>query len=149
TRDLLELAADCAALADRIRLVEVTSDVAPYYRAADVYVQPTLNDSFGMAPLEAMSFQLPVVLSPAPWCGFAQYVRDGHEALVMKHPEDHHELALCIKRISDDPVCRATLVQGGNAVVDRHSWEEVASSYLGLYAEVIAEREYPAPVTSS
>ncbi|MBF6615823.1 MAG: glycosyltransferase family 4 protein [Candidimonas sp.] len=149
TRDFIHKAPEFAALADRISLVEETSDVAPYYRAADVYVHPTLNDSFGMAPLEAMSFQLPVVLSPAPWCGFAQYVRDGHEALVMKHPEDHHELALCIKRISDDPVCRATLVQGGNAVVARHSWEEVASSYLGLYAEVIAEREYPAPVTSS
>ena len=60
-------------------------------RAADLYVHPTLNDSFGMAPLEAMSFGLPVILSPAPWCGFAQYVKAGEEALVLSHPEQADE----------------------------------------------------------
>lgn len=148
TRDFIHRTPAYGPLIDRIRLVEETPEVAPYYRAADVYVHPTLNDSFGMAPLEAMSFRLPVVLSPAPWCGFAQYVQDGAEALVMSHPEDHQELARCIVRISDDPVCRAALVRGGNRVVARHSWEEVARHYQALYGEVIAEREYPAPVTN-
>src|SRR5690606_11340944 len=88
TRDFIHKSPAHMELWDRIRLVEETADVSPFYLVADTYVHPTLNDSFGMAPLEAMSFGLPVVLSPGPWCGFAQYVRDGHDAMLLSHPEN-------------------------------------------------------------
>lgn len=127
-------------LADRVRLVGTTSDVDPYYLAADIYVHPTLNDSFGMAPLEAMSFGLPVILSPIPWCGFAQYLDGENEALLLSHPEDADQLACFIERISADAALRARLVQGGNNVVERHSWTEVARRYLELYESALAER---------
>lgn len=127
-------------LADRVRLVGATSDVDPYYLAADIYVHPTLNDSFGMAPLEAMSFGLPVILSPVPWCGFAQYLDGENEALLLSHPEDAEQLAQFIQRISGDSALCARLVQGGNNVVQRHSWTEVARRYLELYETVLAER---------
>ncbi|HWL28293.1 MAG TPA: glycosyltransferase, partial [Burkholderiaceae bacterium] len=100
---------------------------------------PTLNDSFGMAPLEAMSYGLPVILSPRPWCGFAQYVRDG-EAMVLDHPENHEQLAAFIARIDGDEALRLGLVRGGAQVVERHGWREVAGHYVALYREVIAER---------
>ncbi|UHL66283.1 glycosyltransferase family 4 protein [Paralcaligenes sp. KSB-10] len=139
TQDFLRKT-DSVGLADRVRLVDTTSEVDCYYLAADLYVHPTLNDSFGMAPLEAMSFGLPVVLSPSPWCGFAQYVKPGEEALVLSHPENAEELASFIAQISDDAALRARLVQGGDQVVARHSWAEVARRYLDLYQEVLRER---------
>jgi len=124
----------------RVHLVPETSQVAPYYQAADLYVHPTLNDSFGMAPLEAMSFGLPVILSPAPWCGFAQYVRAGEEALVLSHPERADELAAAIDRLRSDDGLRARLALGMQAVLARHAWPEVARQYLDLYARILAER---------
>ncbi len=139
-REHLHACPQHAALQGRVRMLDATSNVAPYYLAADIYVHPTLNDSFGMAPLEAMSYDLPVILSPAPWCGFAQYVRPGHEALILSHPEDHDELAACIERIATDTPLQATLRAGGAAVVDRHSWTEVARQYEALYAECLAEK---------
>lgn len=138
-REFLEGHAD-AALRARIGLVDTTSDVAGYYRAADLYAHPTLNDSFGMAPLEAMSFGLPVILSPSPWCGFAQYVEAGREALVLRHPEDARELAGAIAQICEDGALRASLVQGGARVVERHSWAEAARRYAALYEEILAEK---------
>src|SRR5690606_36850489 len=74
-----------AGLAGRILLQAPTSDVSGYYAAADICLHPTKNDSFGMVPLEAMSYGVPVVLSPAPWCGFAEYVAHGRNALLMPH----------------------------------------------------------------
>lgn len=124
----------------RVRLVGETSDVAPYYRVADTYVHPTLNDSFGMAPLEALSFGLPVVLSPAPWCGFAQYVRPGEDALVISHPERSDELAQAIERLRDDAALRRTLDAGARQLLERHAWPEVARQYLELYAAILDER---------
>src|SRR5690606_11718615 len=139
-RHIVHSSPDYAGLSARIRLIEEPSDVAPYYRAADLYVHPTLNDSIGMAPLEAMSFGLPVILSPAPWCGFAQYVQDGREVALLDHPENDGQLAELIQRTSDDEPWRQQLVHGASQVVDRHAWSEMAKSYLALYAQVLRER---------
>lgn len=141
TRSFVHAAPEYAELSERIRLVEETSDVAPYYQMADIYVHPTLNDSFGMAPLEAMSFGIPVVLSPAPWCGFAQYVQDGRDVMMLDHPENDEQLAQCIRRISEDALWRQQLIQGASQVVDRHAWREMAKTYLDLYAMVLQERK--------
>ena len=140
TRDFIHKSAQFQPLVDRIRLVEETPDVSSYYLASDTYVHPTLNDSFGMAPLEAMSFGLPVILSPSPWCGFAQYVRDGQDAVLLTHPEDADQLAQFISQIGSDALWRARLVQGGNEVVANHSWPRIAGLYQDLYRDVIAER---------
>ncbi len=142
TRDLIHGSESFRQLADRVRLIEETADVAPHYLAADIYVHPTLNDSFGMAPLEAMSFGLPVILSSVPWCGFAQYVRDGRDAMVLAHPEDAGQLARFIAQIQADAAWRARLIEGGSEVVDRHGWPRIAAQYLDLYREVLAEREH-------
>jgi UDP-glucose:(heptosyl)LPS alpha-1,3-glucosyltransferase len=127
-------------LFDRVRVIDATSEIGQYYQAADVYVHPTLNDSFGMAPLEAMSYGLPVVLSPQPWCGFAQYVCHGTEALVLADPENADQLAQYLRRLAQEPDLRGQLVAGGAQVVRRHSWAEAALRYLALYREVRAER---------
>lgn len=129
-----------SAVRERVHLVSETSQVAPYYQAADLYVHPTLNDSFGMAPLEAMSFGLPVILSPAPWCGFAQYVQDEREALILSHPERADELAQAISRLRAEPDLRARLHDGVQAVLARHAWPEVARQYLLLYQAILQER---------
>lgn len=136
---------DDGKLFDRVRVIDATPEVGKYYAAADVYVHPTLNDSFGMAPLEAMSYGLPVVLSPQPWCGFAQYVCHATEALVLSDPENAIQLAEYLRTIFNDPDLRARLVRGGSEVVDRHSWDEVARRYLDLYADVLAERRQGEP----
>ncbi|TAN30621.1 MAG: glycosyltransferase [Castellaniella sp.] len=124
----------------RVHLVAETSRVEPYYRAADIFVHPTLNDSFGMAPLEAMSFGLPVVLSPAPWCGFAQYVEPGISALVLSHPEQAEELARSVEALRTDDALRAHLLGGAQRVLERHSWPEVARQFMALYRVILSER---------
>lgn len=129
-----------ASVRDRVHLVGETSDVSPYYQAANCYVHPTLNDSFGMAPLEAMSFGLPVVLSPVPWCGFAQYVQPGVDALVLSHPERPDELAQAIERLRTEPSLRQTLASGSRQLLAHHAWPEVAQQYLALYAQILSER---------
>lgn len=131
---------DAAGVANRVQVLDATSNVGPYYACADIYVHPTLNDSFGMAPLEAMSYGLPVILSPSPWCGFAQYVQAGSEAVLLSHPENDQELAESIARIDADPAHREALVRGSAAVVSRHGWAEVAARYTELYRQVVSER---------
>lgn len=129
-----------AGLAGRILLQAPTSDVSGYYAAADICLHPTKNDSFGMVPLEAMSYGVPVVLSPAPWCGFAEYVAHGRNALLMPHPEDSEALAGCVERLMRDSGLRERLAKEGRALAASHGWPQVAQAYEALYGQILAER---------
>src|SRR5690606_2295855 len=83
--------------AGRVYFTDTTPDVGDWYAAADLYVHPTLADSFGMAPLEAMAHRVPVVISPPPWCGFAAELTHGHDAWILPHPEDAGALAQALR----------------------------------------------------
>lgn len=51
----------CCARDPRVRLVQ--GDPLPHYQAASLYVHPSYQDGFGLAPLEAAACGLPLVLS--------------------------------------------------------------------------------------
>lgn len=55
------------------------SQVAQYYRQADVFVFPTVSDGFGLTQLEAQAWKLPIIASSR--CG--QVVRDQHNGLLL------------------------------------------------------------------
>ena len=50
-----------AGLSERILFLGEFSDVAPYYRALDLFVAPQRWEGFGLTPLEAMASGVPVV----------------------------------------------------------------------------------------
>lgn len=126
--------------AARVCLVAPTPQVNPYYEAADIYAHPTLNDSFGMAPLEAMAHGLPVVISPPAYCGFARYVIDGQDALVLDDPRDGAGLGRALARLGDDAELRQRLIDAGRRLAEQQSWESVAQRYEALYEGILLEQ---------
>lgn len=132
-----------AEVMERVVVAGETSNVDAYYAVADLYVHPTLNDSYGMAPLEAMAFGLPVIVSATPWCGLSQYIRHEQEALLLSQPEDPDELAGSITRILEDDSLRRRLAQGGKDFSLTRGWPEIARQYLDLYHQSMAERRTP------
>jgi glycosyltransferase involved in cell wall biosynthesis len=53
-------------IADRVHFLGCRHDVPALMASADVYVQPSRVEGFGLAPLEAMASGLPVITSDAP-----------------------------------------------------------------------------------
>jgi len=138
TSDRVRAAGD---VAGRVSLVDPTSDVGQYFNAADIYAHPTLNDSYGMAPLEAMSYGLPVIVSSPVYCGFAQYLTAGKDALILQDPRDGAQLAQALESLGSDPDLRAALTSRGLEITRDQSWESVASRYEALYEQVLRERK--------
>ena len=134
------LAAQFPDLQDRVRLISATPEVSPYYLSADVYVHPTLLDSFGMAPLEAMAHGLPVVLSSVAYCGFAQYVTHEQNAWVLSDPQDAAQIAAALRTLGSDPDVRAGLIAQATKLVADFSWPVIAEHYEVLYAKSLAAR---------
>jgi glycosyltransferase involved in cell wall biosynthesis len=56
------------------------TDVAAFYRNADVFLFPTISDGFGLTQLEAQAWKLPIVASP--YCG--KVIDDGRNGLILK-----------------------------------------------------------------
>ena len=130
-------------LKGRVNLLEPTSDVSPYYRSADVCVHPTLLDSFGMAPLEAMAHGLPVVLSASQYCGFAAFVRHKHDAWVLDDPKDVTEIAEAIFSLGENPDLRETITRQSRSLVQAFTWESIAQRYEVLYDQIVSFRKGP------
>ncbi len=124
----------------RVNLIEPTPEVSPFYQAADVYVHPTLLDSFGMAPLEAMAHGLPVIVSGPEFCGFGQYVTHRQDAWVLTNPEDPSEIAQGLLALTSDQALRAHLLSHAAKLVGSLTWAAAAQKYEALYAESIEAR---------
>jgi glycosyltransferase involved in cell wall biosynthesis len=69
-----------------------------YYRAADVFVFPTLSDGFGLTQLEAQKWKLPLIVSR--FCG--EVARNGENGIVLDEISVD-SLEAAITRISKDP----------------------------------------------
>ncbi|MFN7444708.1 MAG: glycosyltransferase family 4 protein [Curvibacter sp.] len=120
-------------LASRVHFLGPLDDLTPAYRAVDALAHPTLEDTYAMVVLEAMSHGLPVVLSGPAHCGIARELHDGQEALLLHDPRDVAALGRLLREVLDDEAMAAQLRQQGLRFAQSHSWEGVAQQYERLY----------------
>ena len=98
------------------------------YKNASLYVFPSLCEGFGLPPLEAMAYGLPVVSSRES-C-LPEILGD---AVVYFSPLDSREMAQKIDGILDDEVSRWVLIRKGVDQVKKYSWRRMAEETLDLY----------------
>ncbi|MDQ6859675.1 MAG: glycosyltransferase family 4 protein, partial [Verrucomicrobiota bacterium] len=82
----------------QVRLLGEVVDVAALYRAADIFILPTLYDPFSNACLEALASGLPVITTA--WNGFSEIIEDGVHGSVLSSTSDE-AIAEAIRYWSD------------------------------------------------
>ena len=120
-------------LESRVHFLGSQYDLVPAYRAANCLVHPTLEDTYAMVVLEAMTHGLPVVVSGPVHCGISRELRDGQEALVLHDPRNNADIARLVRRVLDDAVLADHLRGQGLAFAQAHTWERAAIEYERLY----------------
>jgi len=120
-------------LAQRVHFLGAMKDLDLAYRAANVLVHPTLDDTFAMVVLEAMAYGLPVVVSGPAHCGISAMLQDGCNAVLLEDPRNDGQLAAAVSRILSDAALAAKLSEGGRRFAQEHTWEEAAREYEALY----------------
>ena len=106
------------------------------YEAADCLAHPTLEDTFAMVVLEAMSHGLPVVISGPSFCGIASLLTDGRDALLVSDPLDAEEIASFIRKALNDAGQRAILSSGALIFAGHHLWSQQALKLDAIYKSV-------------
>jgi glycosyltransferase-like protein len=109
------------------------AELHEWYRSADALVFPSLKEGWGLAVLEAMAADLPVVSSDI--AVLREYLTPDRTA-VMTRAGDPESLAAGMRRLVGDHELRETLVRGGRELIPTFSWERAAEEHARLYAEL-------------
>jgi len=119
-------------LVDSVRLVgNVGGDLPAVYQAADLFVLPSLYESFGLAVVEAMACSLPVLASD-----IRQLDDVVGDAARRFNPRDPRALADAMVEIWNSPPIRARMRAQSLAQAARFSWEACARETVEIYQEL-------------
>ena len=115
--------------------VRVLGPLAPetiesLFRAADVFAFPSVKEGFGLAALEALAAELPVVASDLDV--FRGFLSDGESALLAP-TGDAGALAAALVRVAREPALRERLRAGGRRVAEGYTWDASAAAHERAY----------------
>lgn len=108
------------------------TELAGWFRAADLVVVPSHSESFGLVAVEAQACGTPVVAAAVG--GLRTVVRDG-ESGVLVPGHDPARWGQVLADLLDDPDERARLRQGAARTGASFGWDEAASAMLDVYRE--------------
>jgi glycogen(starch) synthase len=104
-------------------------DVQKVFQMADLYVMPSVSEPFGIAPLEALNFDVPVLISKQS--GVAEVLQH-----VLKVDFwDIQEMANKIVAVLKYPPLQLTLREHGNFEVRKLRWSDAARKCIKVYQE--------------
>jgi glycosyltransferase involved in cell wall biosynthesis len=110
-------------------------ETVSFYRAADVFVYPSLNETFGLPILEAMACGCPVVTSDT-----SAMPETAGGAAVLSDPQDPASIAKAI--IEAAAPGRDRLRELGLQRAGQFTWGATAASTLDVYREAAERREH-------
>jgi len=105
-----------------------TSELPDWYRAAEVFIYPSLYEGFGLPPLEAMACGVPVITSNTS--SLPEVVGD---AALLVNPYDIDAIADALARLLEDAELRQRLREAGLARARLFSWERTARETIAAY----------------
>ncbi|QIA27120.1 glycosyltransferase family 4 protein [Thermaerobacter sp. PB12/4term] len=135
-RESMERAVGAWGLSGRVRLPGAVPPerIAAFYRAADVYVFPSVTETQGLVVIEAMAAGLPVVAVASEVSH--EVVAAGKAGLMVA--EEAGELAAACRRLVDDPALRARMGRAAQQAAQAYDSDVILARILKLYQELLA-----------
>ena len=118
-----------------VELIGETQDVVALLSVSDLFLLPSLQESFGLSALEAMACGVPVVASNVG--GLPEVVTDGVTGFL--HPPDAVDrMAESALRVLSDPELHARMAaEGVRLALERFSASRIVPQYEALYERTL------------
>jgi len=111
-----------------------------YYVHADVFVLPSIEETFGIPVIEAMGYGVPVAVSDGLLPSIRNYFIPFREicgdAAHYFNPFDPADIAEGIYKIITDKAYKEQLIMNGLTQVKRYNWDDTAKSLYKIFEEV-------------
>ena len=132
-RDVIELAAE-QGIGHKVLFTGFLrgEDVQKIFQMADVFVMPSVSEPFGIAPLEAISHDVPVIISKTS--GVAEVLTHALKVDFW----DTHDIANKILAVLRHPPLSNTLRQHADMELRRLTWDDAAARCQNVYERALA-----------
>lgn len=132
-------AADRLGLLSRCIWEKPQSDVIDLYAAADVYVSPSLEDSFGLPVAEAMACGLPAITSI--FAGVAAQIQHEADGFVLHDPQDAQALASILQQLQGNPDLARCVGMAAAKTAQTWTWDRNAAEIWEVLKRTTDDRE--------
>jgi len=112
------------------------SVIRDYLSLADLLLLPSQSESFGLAALEAMACEVPVIATRVG--GLPELVEDGVTGLLFGVGDIEAMAAGAIRLLSNQDERKQFAHQGRQAAISHFSSEKIIPQYEALYNDVVA-----------
>jgi glycosyltransferase involved in cell wall biosynthesis len=112
----------------------INTDLPAIYSQCDVFLYPSLRESFGIPMLEAMCCNVPVITSNT-----SSMPEVSGEAAHIINPFNPEEITQGLIEILNNDAYRKSLCDKGLERSKQFSWKNMAKDYLGLYELIHSE----------
>ena len=106
--------------------------LAVLYKNAKAYIFPSLYEGFGLPPLEAMSFGIPVVSSNASCLPEIL-----EQAALYFKPKNNDEMIEKINQVVTDEDLRQKLINQGFEQIKKYNWSDCSQKTLDIYNQTL------------
>jgi D-inositol-3-phosphate glycosyltransferase len=111
-------------------------ELAAWYRAATVVLQPSHSESFGLVALEAQSCGTPVIAASVG--GLRTAVRDGESGILIEG-HDPADYARAIRQLAANPGELERLSRGATRHAGRFGWPDTVDRLIAVYTGAMEE----------
>ncbi len=101
------------------------SEKSKWYQHAEMFIYPSFYEGFGLPPLEAMSYGIPVICSTG---GSLKEIYQ--ENALMFDPHNREELKSQIKRLIENPTLKNEYSKKGKEFASKMTWKNTAQKTL-------------------
>lgn len=125
-------------LGDQVFFIGKLKDMSSAYAAVDCLAHPTLEDTFAMVVLEAMSYGLPVVVSGERYCGVSSSLQHGVNAWIVDDPTDVDGLHDALEAVVIWCKFDSELRLSAKEFAVRYQWSDLATAQEAIYASLMS-----------
>jgi len=122
-------------LADDVLFVGQVPNISDYLSVADLLLMPSQTESFGLAALEAMACEVPVIATRVG--GLPEVVREGETGYLVELGDIEAMAERAVEILSDPAGQRQMGARGRAWAVEQFSTARVIPQYVALYERVL------------
>ena len=107
--------------------------IGEYYKHASVYISFSDIESFGMTPLEAFSYHVPVIMKETT---ALPEIYGKYKGFIDSKFDDMNDIVERIYNAINDKTYRDVLIKQGEALLTEYSWEKTGECYFRLFQKI-------------
>ncbi len=109
-------------------------NVFSYYKLADIFISPAVNEGFGLIYIEAMQNLLPViaVLSGAS----SEIIQNKKTGILISSPDKNKIIKAILTLLADKQLRQNLITNAKKMVTDKFNWQKISLDYYKNYLKI-------------